>query len=110
MESNNRDTVTVISDPDGLTFATAKKWTRLMKEDLDTLNGYEVIGNMIGVCSVYILLRNRAPLRLEPPQEDFVLLQTTTNEETGKIDFFIMDLNRTEAECIKNYDLTFWEN
>ena len=109
MNTNNRDTLTLISAPDSLTFACRKEWRRLPADSLAAVHGYAVIGNMISTGSVYILLRNMNPLSWQQNIEDYKLLKVTTSEETGKVDFFAMDLNQAEANQVMSHQLTLWE-
>lgn len=107
MDDQNRVTLTVISNPDGLTFATSKQWKRIHDENLSILEGFQMVGNMTGSGSVYLLFRN-----MNPPmswQPDMKLLQIKTDEETGKAVFNLMDLNAAEADYIKSHNVTLWE-
>ena len=109
MENQNHSVLTVISDPDGLTFANSKKWKRILSDDLSILNGFQIVENMTGTNSVFLLCRDMNPWAWQPGREDMKLLQISTDDETGKIMFNIMDLNAAEAEYISSHNVTLWE-
>lgn len=109
MNTNNRDTLTLISEPDSLTFACRKEWHWLPADSLAAVHGYAVIGNMVSTGSVYILLKNMNPLSWKPNIDDYKLLKIMTDEETGKVDFFTIDLNQAEANQVMSHQLTLWE-
>lgn len=109
MDNNNNDFLTLIANPEGITFATMRNWRKLLSDNVSDLEGYIVIGTMITTGSIYLTIRNMNPGCWQLCHEDIKLLKITTNEETGKLDFFLMDLNASEAKQIKNYPVTLWD-
>lgn len=109
MDKQNRDNRTIISNADGIVIATQKEWNRLQADDLTCLNGYIVVRSMISTGSVYFILRNMNPESWCINHDKYQLLKVTTDEETGKVDFFIIELNEDEAELINDTPLPLWE-
>ena len=109
MDSKTIDTMTLISNQDGLTFAVMRNWHHLPSDDLSALEGYVVVRTMITAGSVYLTIRNMNPQCWQLNHEDIKFLKITTNEETGKLDFFLMDLTASEAEQIRHFPIALWD-
>ena len=63
------------------------------------------LGGDDGIAVAYCLALLDAKDIPHPPLEVVI----TTNEETGKLDFFMMDLSASEAEQIRNYPIALWD-
>lgn len=105
--NSNRDTRTIISNPLGLVFATQKEWQRMFTDALPALEGYQLITTKSN-CDVYMLFRDMNPSTWSKHQDEFILLKVTTSEETGGVNFYMMTLNRIEAEQFRDTPLPLW--
>lgn len=108
MEPKNRDNHTILSNADGIVFATQKEWKRLPSDRLNILN-HTVISNWVTSCGAYFLLRNICPFDFRPGQEKFILLKIVTDEETGKVIFYEMELDTAETDMIMDTPVALWE-
>ena len=109
MENNKNDIMTILSHNDGLAFATVRNWHRLPTGDVSALEGYGIVETMITTGSVYMMVRNMNPQSWRINHNDIKLLKITASDEIGKLDYFLMDLNASEAEQIKNTPVTLWD-
>ncbi len=102
--NNNRDTRTIISNPLGLVFATQKEWRRLYTDDVPVLEGYQLV-TVKSNCDIYMLFRDMNPSTWSMHSDEFILLRITTSEETGSVNFYMMNLNSIEAEQFRDTPL-----
>lgn len=109
MAINNRDTHTILSSQDGIVFATQREWCRLKEDDLHQLDGYTVISQMVSTGSVYFLMRYNNPMDWSSRRDHPLLIKITTNEDTGRVDLYQMELTADEAELIRNTPIPLWE-
>ena len=109
MNRTNHDTHSVISNDIGIVFATQKEWQRLPADDLSVLDNYGIITSMASTGSIYMILRNINPLDWKITEETLLLLRITTSEETGRVDFYTMELTAAEAALLKDTPLPLWE-
>jgi hypothetical protein len=97
-----------MSNVDGIVFATQKNWRRI-NDDLSCLDGFAVITSRVSAGSVYFLLMDMSPLDWHSDRRPSYLLEkVTTNEETGKTDFFIIVLSRDESMLFESVPLEAW--
>ena len=107
--NNSRDTHTLFSNPDGIMFATQKDWNQLPADDMSFLEHYMIIFSKPSAGSCFFMLRNMNPERWRIGNEKLLLLKVAPNPDTGRTDFFVMELNTDEAELIKYTPLALWE-
>lgn len=106
---NNHDTHSVISNDIGIVFATQKEWQRLPADELSVLTAYSIVSSQATTGSIYMILRNMSIIDWKIRDNDFLMLKITTSEETGRVDFYTMELTAAEAALLKDTPLPLWE-
>ena len=106
---DNHEIHSILNNQDGIVFATQKEWQRLPADELSVLDNYAIITSMASTGSIYMILRNINPLDWKITEETLLLLRITTSEETGRVDFYTMELTAAEAALLKDTPLPLWE-
>lgn len=104
-----RDKHTILSNTDGIVIATQKEWHRLSEDELAALTGYEIINVKVSTGSVYFILRNMNAFEWLEHQDKMLLMKSTTNQDTGRVEFFSIELNKNEAMLVKVTPVSLWE-
>lgn len=104
------DMVTIVTEPDALTFATRKEWQRLPEMFLGELSHHETVMVFCGTRSIFFLMRSMDPQDyLSETGDMFRLVRICMDEETGKQVFYTVKISRAEAALLMRNHLTLWE-
>lgn len=108
-EERNTDIMSIVSEPDSLTFVTRKEWQVLPECSLDELKEYEIVMAFVGTGCVFMLLCNMDPLSFLSERENaFRLIKIAVNEDSKQV-FSIMNLSRAEAIQLCQNKKALWE-
>jgi hypothetical protein len=98
----------ILEEDNKMLFATQHEWSRLIGEQFKLIRGYMIISMSSGSGGVFQVLRDYNPFHF--PEANFKLLKITTDEETGKVIMYVMDITSAEAEQFKTIQNSLWEN
>ena len=105
----NRDTNTILSNDDGIIFATHKEWQQIPTDNLSCLDRYEVISSKTTMGAAYIIFRNMNPGESLTFLDRFLLLKIARCEGYSNIAFFKMELNNEQAKLFIDSPLPLCE-